>query len=229
MMTDNKIHWVRVELHCHTEASEDSLVPVEKYLSRCKTLGIKKIAITDHNEFRAALEAKALAPNMVIMGEEIQTSRGELLGYFMEEWIPPGLDPLETISRLRDQGAVISIPHPFDPFRGKDWSRDDLKALVPYVDAVEGFNARCLGNKPNLDAAFFAIEHGLLMTAGSDAHTVDELGTATLVMPDFSDAKSFKAGLSHAEQMTELSPFYTHFYSRYAKLIKNIKNNSNIS
>lgn len=227
-MTNNRKHWVRVELHCHTKASEDSLVPVERYLSRCKTLGIDKIAITDHNEIKAAFEAKALAPDMVIVGEEIQTSRGELLGYFMSEWIPPGLEPLETIDRLRDQNAVISIPHPLDPFRSKDWSQDDLEALVPYVDALETFNARCLGNKPNLEAAFFAIEHGLLMTAGSDAHTLDELGKATLVMPDFSDAEIFKAALSHAEQITELSPFYTHLFSSFAKLNKKLKNDTNI-
>ena len=219
-MTSTKDQWSRVELHCHTRASHDSLVHVDRYLERCKKLGIEKIAITDHNEIKAALAAKALAPDKVIVGEEIQTSRGELLGYFMTEWIPPGLDPYETIDRLRDQGAFISIPHPFDPFRSKDWEQGDLKALVPYVDAVETFNARCMGNKPNLEAAFFAVEHDLLMTVGSDAHTLDELGAATLVMRDFDDSESFKASLPSAEQMTEHTPFYTHFFSTYAKIFK---------
>ena len=219
-MTAPKGQWVRVELHCHTNASYDSLVPVERYLKRCNKLGIDKIAITDHNEIKGALAAKKAAPEMVIVGEEIKTSKGELLGYFMSEWIPPGLNPLETINLLREQGAFISIPHPFDPFRAKDWEPGDLESLIPYVDAIETFNARCLGNKPNLEAAFFAIEHGLLMTVGSDSHTIDELGTATLVMPDFYDAESFKSGLSQAEQITELSPFYTHLLSNYAKFNK---------
>lgn len=222
-MTNLKDHWVRVELHCHTRASVDSLVTVERYLNRCRKMGIDKIAITDHNQIKAALEAKNMAPEMVIVGEEIQTSQGELLGYFMSEWVPPGLDPKDTIQRLRDQGAVISIPHPFDPFRSKDWGTGDLEAIVPYIDAVETFNARCFGNKANLDAAFFAIKHGLLMTAGSDAHTLDELGAATLVMPDFNEAESFKAGLGMAQQITELSPFYTHLFSNYAKLNKKIR------
>lgn len=223
MMRQTEDHKVRVELHCHTQASHDSLVPVNRYLEMCKKLGIAKIAITDHNEIKAALTAKSLAPEMVIVGEEIKTSRGELLGYFMSEWIPPGLDPMETIERLREQGAFISIPHPFDPLRGKDWEPGDLEALVPYVDAVETFNARCFKNKSNLEAAFFAINNGLLMTAGSDAHTLMELGAATLIMQDFSDAESFKAGLPEAEHDTQLSPFYTHLFSRYAKAVKKFK------
>lgn len=222
-MTHKNEEWVRVELHCHTQISVDSLVPVDRYLKRCRKLGIDKIAITDHNEINTALAASEIEPEMVIVGEEIQTSRGELLGYFMTEWVPPGLDPFETIHLLRDQGAVISIPHPFDPFRGKDWLADDLESIAPYVDAIETFNSRCFGNQPNLEAAFFAIKHNLLMTVGSDAHTIDELGAATHIMPNFSDAGSFKAGLSKAEHVTELSPFYTHLFSSFAKLVKKIQ------
>jgi predicted metal-dependent phosphoesterase TrpH len=217
---------VRVELHCHTSASLDSLVRVEKYLKRCKTLGINKIAITDHNAIEAARAAKELDPDSVIVGEEIQTNQGELLGYFMSHWVPPGLNPMETIDRLRNQGAVISIPHPFDPFRGKDWEPGMLEEIAPYVDAVETFNARCFGNKANLEAAAFAKRHGLLETVGSDAHTLDEVGMATLVMPDFWDAESFKSGLRTAQKITELSPFYTHFFSTFAKAVKKIRNTS---
>lgn len=222
MNTENKNN-LQVELHCHTSASVDSLVPVEKYLSRCKALGIDKIAITDHNEIHAAQSAKAMAPEMVIVGEEIQTTKGEIIAYFVKEWVPPGLDPIETIERLREQGAVISIPHPFDPFRGKDWDPGDLEALVPYLDAVETFNARCFGKQANLAAADFAKRHGLLETVGSDAHTLNELGRATLRMPDFSDAESFRAGLRQAQKITQLSPFFIHFYSSIAKLVKNLR------
>lgn len=227
-MIQTKEQWIRVELHCHTRASVDSLVPFDRILTRCRKLGIDKIAITDHNEIKAALAAKEVAPEMVVVGEEIQTTQGELLAYFMSEWVPPGLDPLETIERLRKQGAVISIPHPLDPFRARDWEPGDLEEIALYVDAVETFNARCLGNKANLEAAAFAKKFGLLETVGSDAHTLDELGSATLVMPDFSDTVTFKAGLAKAKQITELSPFYTHLFSNYAKLNERIKKIFNI-
>lgn len=222
MNTENKTSLL-VELHCHTSASVDSLVPVAKYLSRCKALGIDKIAITDHNEINAAQSAKAMAPDMVIVGEEIQTTKGELIAYFVSEWVPPELDPMETILRLREQGAVISIPHPFDPFRGRDWQPGDLEELAPYVDAVETFNSRCYGNKANLDAADFARRYGLLETVGSDAHTIRELGRARLQMPDFSDAESFRAALRQAEKITQLSPLFIHFYSSFAKLVKKFR------
>ncbi len=219
-MTDKIEHWVRVELHCHTLASKDSLVPVRRYLTRCKKLGIDKFAITDHNEIKEALAAKAIAPEMVIVGEEIQTTQGELLGYFMSDIVPSGLTPLETIHRLRAQGAVICIPHPFDPYRGKDWEFGDLEALVPYVDAVETFNARCLGKKANIKAALFANENDLLETVGSDAHTLPELGAATVTMPDFSDGQTFLENLRNSVLETEPLPFYVHLFSNYAKLFK---------
>lgn len=222
-MNPPKDQRIQVELHCHTEASADSLVPFKKYLQRCNRLGIDKIAFTDHNVIEGALAAKASAPDRVIVGEEIKTSRGELLGYFMTEWIPPGLDPMETIHRLREQGAVISIPHPFDPIRGKGWSYCDLEAIAPFVDAVETFNARCLEFKPNKEAAAFARAMGLLETVGSDAHTLNELGRARLIMPNFTDAESFKAGLNHAEKITQLSPFFIHLFTRFAKAVKKFK------
>ena len=222
-MTPQEDQRIKVELHCHTQASADCIVPFEKYLQRCKRLGIDKIAVTDHNLIDGALAAKQMAPDRVIVGEEILTTQGELLGYFMTEWVPPRLTPMETIHRLREQGAVISIPHPFDPMRGKGWGPGDLEAIAPYVDAIETFNARCLEDTPNKEAAVFAREQGLLETVGSDAHTVNELGRATLIMPCFSDAESFKAGLKHAEKTTQLSPLFIHFFSSFARAAKKLK------
>jgi predicted metal-dependent phosphoesterase TrpH len=214
---------VRVELHLHTSASIDSLVGIEKLLQHCEKIGIDRVAITDHNVIEAALEAKALAPERVIVGEEIETTQGELIGYFMTEWVPPALEPLETISRLRAQGAVISVPHPFDTARGPRWQEADLLAVIPHVDAIETFNARCLSNGPNERAAAFAREHGLLKTVGSDAHSLYEVGRASLMMQGFNDAESFKTALRDAEPMTNLSPVFVHFFSRFAVFKKTLK------
>jgi len=88
------------------------------------------VAITDHNQIEGALRAKSLAPELVIVGEEIETTQGELIGYFMTEWVPAGLDSMETIKRLRAQGAVISVPHPFDTVRSQHWTEADLLAIA---------------------------------------------------------------------------------------------------
>ena len=213
---------IRVELHVHTKASFDSLMPIDKLIQRCQTLGIDRVAITDHNVIDAALEAKKNAPELVIVGEEIETTKGELIGYFMSEWVPPGLDPKETIERLTAQGAVISVPHPFDVVRSKHWEEVDLETLVPLLDAIEVFNARCTSDMPNRQAGAFARKHGLLENVGSDAHTLGEIGMATLRMAEFDDAESFKDALRGAQPDTRLSPVFVHLFSTYAKIVKRI-------
>lgn len=214
---------VRVELHAHTRASKDSLVPVEKLLSHCRKKGIDRIAITDHNVIQGALKAKQLDPDRVIVGEEIATTKGELLGYFMLEWVPPNLEPEDAIQRLQDQGAVISVAHPFDTTRRQHWSEEDLAAIAPHLDAIETFNARCFNDEPNRQATAFAQNHNLLETVGSDAHTLWEMGRAMLLMGDFQDADSFKAALKQAVKETRLSSPLVHLFSRYAVFVKRLK------
>ena len=223
-MNAHQNDFVRVELHAHTVASKDSLVRPERLIRHCEKIGIDKIAITDHNEIQGALAARDLAPDRVIVGEEIETTQGELIGYFMREWIPPGLTPKSAIERLRAQGAVISVAHPFDTIRSKHWKEEDLLAIVPDIDAIEVFNARCLRNQPNQQAENFAQQHGLLATVGSDAHSLVEVGMASLDLPPFEDAAGFKAALAEAHRRTRLSPAFVHLFSRFASFYKRMEN-----
>ncbi|MFN8375222.1 MAG: PHP domain-containing protein [Anaerolineae bacterium] len=101
-----------VDLHSHTKWSKDCLTEFEEIIKLAPKRGIDRIAITDHNTADGALAMQKLAPDLVIVGEEIMTTQGEILGYFLQESIPAGLTPLETIRRLRDQNAVISVSHP---------------------------------------------------------------------------------------------------------------------
>jgi hypothetical protein len=216
---------IRVELHTHTRYSKDSLVKLEDLLRHCQRIGVDRVAITDHNVIEGAFATQDLAPERVIVGEEIETSQGELIGYFMLEWVPPGLEPMETIARLRAQGAVISVPHPFDTVRGPQWREAELLAIAPYVDAIEVFNARCLSQAPNLRAKSFAEEQGLLETVGSDAHTLLEIGRASLMMTSFEGPEEFKAALKDACQETKLSPAFVHLCSRFAVYYKKVRKN----
>ncbi len=213
-----------LELHCHTIYSKDSLFKPEQIIPACDRKGINMVAISDHNSIEGALRVKEIAPERVIIAEEIFTSKGELLGYFMQERIPPGLSPQETIERLREQGAVISVSHPFDAYRKGAWELNDLLEIVDKIDAVETFNARCMKAGFNREAEEFAEEHNLLKTVGSDAHHPAELGKARLVMPEFQDASGFKEALRDARQDCRLSSPLVHFYSRYAVWYKKRKN-----
>jgi len=213
---------LRVEFHCHTIYSKDSLLKPEDLVKTCQQKQIDRVVVTDHNTTRGAFACQALDPQRVIIGEEIMTTQGELLGFFLQEEIPAGLTPEETIHRLRAQGAFISVSHPFDRMRGGAWQTEDLKRILDLVDAIEIFNARCYSPSVNQQAQDFASFYALSGTAGSDAHTGFELGKATLRLPAFTDAASLKEALIHAETEFNLSSPLVHFASRYAVLYKKI-------
>ncbi|MFP3853550.1 MAG: PHP domain-containing protein [Anaerolineales bacterium] len=205
-----------VELHCHTCYSKDSLLRPGELLRAARLKGLDRVAITDHNTIQGALQAAKLEPDRVIVGEEIMTTQGELLAFFLSEGIPAGLEPEEAIGRLRDQGAVISVSHPFDPHRAGAWKPTDLETIRSDIDALEVYNARCFTTEPNRQAAAWAKKAGLLGTAGSDAHAASELGRAVMLMPAFQGAKEFKAALAHSEVQGRLSSPFVHLYSRWA-------------
>jgi len=221
----NPSQLVRAEFHCHSIYSSDSLVRVEALLAACCQKHIDKVAITDHNCLEGALRAQELDPKRVIVGEEIQTTQGEILGYFVREEIPAGLEPLEVIGRLKDQGAFISVAHPFDANRdGTHWQPGTLEAMVPHLDAFETFNARCVRPVYNDKAQAFARAHNLREIAGSDAHSTFELGRATMLLADFNDAMELRTALENAQWDVNLSSAAVHLFSVWAKIVKKVHN-----
>ncbi len=211
---------LRVDFHCHTLRSKDSLTTYADLLQACQRKGLDKVVITDHNTILGALEAQALEPGRVIVGEEIMTEQGEILAAFVKEEIPRGLSPLVVIERLREQGAFISVSHPFDRNRNGAWKLADLEQIAPLVDAIEIFNARCLQADFNRKAHDFAHTHHLAGTAGSDGHAAFEIGAAHLLLPEFEDAISLRKAVQEAQVRGKLSPAWVHFASVYARWVK---------
>jgi predicted metal-dependent phosphoesterase TrpH len=212
-----------IETHCHTNASGDCLVRPADLVARCRDRGIDKVIITDHNSIVGALVAKELDPDRVIVGEEIYTTKGELLAAYVNEEVPAWLQPEDAIRRLRDQGAFISVSHPFDVMRPGYWKLPDLLAIASLVDAIEIFNARCLLPAYNNRAKEFAAEHGLRGTSGSDAHTLMELGRAAMLVGDFSDAEGLRNVIANAEYKTTGSGLTARLASRFASLRKKLR------
>ena len=210
---------IKAEFHCHTVYSPDSLVELSALLKACDERGIDKIAITDHGSIQGALKAHKMAPDHVIVAEEIETPEGELLGYFMTEEIPQGLPAVEVVYRLRGQGAFISLAHPFDPYRS-GWTEETLDQILPYIDGLEVFNARSRREEYNQKAYEFAMEHGKALMAGSDAHALSELGKASMTMPWFEDADGLRAAAREATISGELSGLYVHMVSTFARVAK---------
>ncbi len=213
----------KLELHAHTVYSKDCLTKLNSLQDICHRRGIDKLAITDHNTARAALELVRLYPMLIIPGEEIMTSEGELLAWYIKEEVPPRLTPGETIQRLRDQNAVIGVAHPFDRYRRGAWHIDQLLKIVDLVDCIEVFNARCLHTEDNQKALAFAEEHSKLMTSGSDAHLRQEYGQApTITSPFANTADGLRQALQTATREERLSGPRVHFGSTYAKWAKRL-------
>jgi predicted metal-dependent phosphoesterase TrpH len=213
-----------VEFHCHTNASKDSLTPPIKLVNAARRRGLGRLVITDHNSTAGARAAKSFDPDFVIIGEEIMTTKGEILAAYVEEEIPAGLDPMEVIKRLKSQGAFISVSHPFDTMRSGGWKESDLFAILPYVDAIEVFNSRCMRKNFNLQARSFALEHNLAGTVGSDAHAAFEVGRSVLKLKPFNGPDELRDVIRTGEPITKSSPSWFHLTSRYATVTKKLFN-----
>lgn len=209
----------KVDLHIHTSFSEDALCTPAQVVELSLARGLSRIAITDHNTIAGALEARKIAPELVIIGEEVRTKRGELLALFISEEIPPKLDPLETIRRIKEQGGIVGIPHPFDQIRREAMGPYALE-IIKQVDFLEGFNARTLFSSDNTRAMKLATELGLPASAGSDAHTPWEIGKVWVEMDPFSGEREFLEALKGGMIKGRRSPLWVHLFSTLAKIAR---------
>ncbi len=188
--------WVRVDLHSHTMWSGDSTTTPEELEQAVVESGIDVLCVTDHNSIRGGEELAGRLACRVIVGEELRTHAGEIIGLFLTEHVPFGVSPGDAARRIRAQGGLVYVPHPFDPMR-RNLAADALVDLAEagLLDAVEVLNAKTSLAHLNEQAVAFAVEHDLAAGAGSDAHVPDALGAAYVEMPDFDGPSEFLAAL----------------------------------
>jgi PHP-associated len=191
---------VRVDCHLHTVASGDAVLTLDQLAERAKQTGLDVVCITDHNVTSAAVRATERDLGVrVVVGEEIRTPDGDVIGLFLTERIPYVLPLAEVIVRIRAQRALVYVPHPFD------LARSSLGRVLPglcaagAVDIIEVFNAKISDQALNDQAADMARGFGLPAGAGSDAHDAPGVGAAYLEMPDFDGPAGFLAGLNDAQ------------------------------
>ncbi|WP_435143916.1 PHP domain-containing protein [Halobaculum sp. P14] len=169
-----------VELHSHSALSHDGRDPVDLLLEQAAAIGLDGLAVTDHDEIDASLEAAEKADDyglVGIPGMEVTSAAGHVLAFGVEEVVPPGLSFDDTLDRIREQGGIAVVPHPFQSSR---------HGVAPHVtdeqlagaDAIEVYNSRLLTGRSNRQAEAFALDHGVPMTAGSDAHISEMVGQA---------------------------------------------------
>ena len=208
---------LRIDLHTHTHYSPDSIVSPQGLAATCQRKGITCVAVTDHNTIRGALAVKEIAPVQVIVGEEVRSADGEIIGLFLTEELPAGLSAQETIERIRAQAGLVSLPHPLDRFRG-GVGAEAVARLAPLVDIIEVMNARTTLARDNDGAARLAEEHGLVGVSVSDAHSPWEIGRAYVEAPSFEGPQEFLEALRWGTLVGRPSSPLVHLISRYAVL-----------
>ena len=196
----------------------DCSTPLQQIINRCLEIGINCIAIADHGTAEGALKLQSIAPFKVIVAEEILTTHGEIMGMFLKETIPGGLSAAETISRIRAQGGLVNIPHPFDVFRKSALDGRVIEEIAEQIDIIEVFNARCILRSSSAKAQTFAKKYGIPQSAGSDAHTLNEIGNAYIEMPEFNGRDDFINALKKGKISGHRTNPLIHFNSAWIRL-----------
>ena len=195
---------IDVDLHMHTDHSPDCATPVDTLLETAEAVGLRAIAVTDHNEIAGALEARERAERdgrglKVIVAEEVKTAdQGEVIGLFIEERIERGMSLEDTIAEIRRQGGLVYVPHPFDRMHSVP-DYEHMLRVVDRIDAIEVFNAKVALSAFNEEAARFAAKYRVPAGAGSDSHVPQGLGSVRIKMRDFHGPEEFLESLRDAD------------------------------
>jgi predicted metal-dependent phosphoesterase TrpH len=202
---------LNVDIHVHTRYSGHCLLKPETIAEVARKRRLHAVAVTDHDETKGAYELQKIFPT--IIGEEISCPEGDVIGLFIREKIGKG-PALEVMDKIRAQGGLVMIPHPFDQLR----SGLNDGALCAKADLIEVFNARVTRGSDNIKAIAFAKMRGIQAVVGSDAHTRKEIGKAWMELDSIDDPASFMKSVSTATVHTSKSPLYVHAWTKVLKL-----------
>ena len=213
------------DFHIHNRFSRDSILSEDKFIRVALQRGLTHVAVTNHNNVEGAIAVRDRAVALgvderltVILGEEVSTSDGEVVGIFLQRTIPRGLTAEQTADEIHAQGGLVSIPHPFDPFRASHIRRGPLERLAAAgkIDMIEVFNSRVTFSRHNEQAAEFAARHRIPGIACSDTHSAFEVAMSFNALPAFETAEELLEGLVENEWHGSRSTVLIHLTTRYA-------------
>lgn len=190
----------RVDLHVHSSASFDCKTPPDEVARRCRALGLDPVVLTDHDSIDGAIELRRNGIR-VIVGQEITSEDGELIGLFIERAIPAGLSAEAAVAEIKAQGGLVYVEHPYDA-RRRPLRDEAIERIADLIDIVEIWNGRA---KPadNRRAEDLRATLGAAPGAGSDAHRADDIGRAYVELAPFTGPQDFLANLRTARVVVE--------------------------
>jgi predicted metal-dependent phosphoesterase TrpH len=200
----------------------DCSTTLEEIVDRCKKTGINCIAISDHGTADGALKFKNIDFPKIIVAEEILTTHGEIMGLFLKDTIPSGMSAEDTVTHIKQQNGLVCIPHPFDIVRPSALKYECLINIIEDVDIIEVFNARNHFSSCNQKAELLASQFDKLRSAGSDAHTAQEIGKTYIEMPDFDTKEDFLKSLAQGTIHGKMASPLVHFNSTANKIKKRL-------
>ena len=218
---------VFADFHIHTRFSPDSRLSEDELIRRALSRGLTDIAVTDHNTVAGSQAVRALVSELgladrlrVIGGEEVSSADGEIVGIFIGETVPRGLSAEDTADAIHAQGGLVSVPHPYDPFRKSHIRSDALQRLADTgrIDMIEIFNSRVTFGRHNQAAADFAALHEIPGIACSDSHTALEVAMSSNSLPPFRTAAELKAVLGANVWQGSRTTKFVHLATRWAVL-----------
>lgn len=212
---------LKVDFHTHSTASYDGGIKPEQYRQLLEKGVLHCVAVTDHNRVDLALLLHAEFPEKIIVGEEVMTTSGELIGLFLTQPIPAGLPALEAAKLIRLQGGLVYVPHPFETNR-HGLTKEALEEIRGLVDVVEVHNGRALLQNRGPQAATWARLNHMLGAVSSDAHGLKGVGTTYTILKELPTAKNLMEQLPHARLVAGRPPLKTLLYPKAHRLKKKL-------
>lgn len=209
----------KIDLHTHSVASRDGAISAKQYAAAIEARLLDYIAITDHNKVDFALELKKSLGEHIIVGEEINTLEGEIIGLFLKERVARDLSAQDTVKAIRDQGGLVYIPHPFETVR-KGISQTTLESIIDDVDIIEVYNGRAVFQNMGPKAFAAARLNQKPGAASSDAHGAKGLGSAYSEINKIPRASNLVKLLHEARLETRRPPLQTLLYPKLNRIRK---------
>lgn len=213
----------KADFHTHSVASPDGSLGLEHYRRMLQKGGLDFIAVTDHNTVEMAKQIQAELGERIIVGEEITTQQGEIIGLYLSKTIPPLLTALETVEAIQEQGGLVYIPHPFETVR-KGISIETLQGIAKNVDIIEVHNGRAIFQNFTAKALDWAEEHGIPGAASSDAHGFSGWGRTYTVLGQTPTRQNLITLLKKATHKRAFPGIYGMLYPKINRIQKRRKN-----
>lgn len=209
---------LKIGLHIHSWLSADTSWTKEQFIDLHQKAGFDALVICDHDEITVAQELSKLNLFKIVVGEEIMTKDGEIIGLFLKSKIPTGLSLAKTIKQIRSQKGLVCLPHPFDRLRHSAVQLEALEKNLDQIDLIEVFNSRNIFKSDDQKANNFAQKHNVIPIVGTDAHTKYETDCAYMEINDFKNPDEFLKSVKNGQIIARRAPIWVHLLTKIHKI-----------